>query len=73
MTLKGDEVKYELGKQYGKDDSFKASARLHQSQYRASILQVEYDEYGNRLTDTDGKSLLNYYDELNVLSVLRDR
>ena len=64
---------HELGKQYEKDNKFKASARLHQSKYRADTLKVDYEEYGNRLTDRDAKNLLNYYDGLNVRTALRDR
>ena len=73
MSNWGVKVKDELGKQYEKDDAFKASARLHQSQYRSSVLNVDFDEYGNRLTEADAKSLLNYYDRLNVRSALRER
>lgn len=35
-----------IGKQYSKDDDFKRKARLHQSNYRAEILNVDCDEYG---------------------------
>jgi hypothetical protein len=66
-------MKYDVGIQYDKDYPFKASARLHQSRYRASALLVDYDEYGNRLTDADAKSLLNYYDGFNIHSALRER
>ena len=63
----------EIGPQYKLDDVFKAAARLHQSRYRAEVLDVEFDTYGNRLTDVDGKTLLNYYSKLNIHSVLRER
>lgn len=66
-------MKPETGPQYKKDDPFKARARLHQSKFRAEILQVAYDEYGNRLCDKDAKNLLNYYPELNCREVLRQR
>ncbi len=62
-----------IGPQYEHDDEFKALARLHQSKHRAEILKVEFQDYGNRLTDTDAKSLLNYYDKLNSRIVLRQR
>lgn len=62
-----------LGPQYKLDDDFKAAARLHQSRYRAEVLAIGYDTYGNRLTDIDGKALLNYYSILNVRSELRER
>ncbi len=63
----------EIGNQYRPDDKFKAAARLHQSKYRAEVLRVDYEEYGNRLTDEDAQMLLNYYDKLNSRAVLRNR
>lgn len=62
-----------IGRQYEKDDRFKAAVRLHQSRYRADVLNVDYDEYGNRLTDEDAISLMNYYEGLNVRKELRKR
>lgn len=63
----------DIGPQYELDDPFKAAARLHQSNYRAKVLDVDYLEYGNRLTDVDGRALLNYYDGLGVREALRRR
>jgi len=63
----------EIGPQYDLDDPFKAAARLHQSNYRAKVLDVDYSDYGNRLTDDDGRALLNYYDGLGVREALRRR
>jgi len=63
----------DIGPQYKLDDPFKAAARLHQSNYRARVLNVDYAEYGNRLTEIDGRKLLNYYDGLGVQEVLRKR
>ncbi len=62
-----------IGNQYATDNRFKAAARLHQSKYRAEVLKVNFNEYGNRLCDDDAKSLLNYYDKLNCRSILRVR
>ena len=62
-----------IGTQYKPDDEFKAKARLFQSKYRAEVLKVEFQDYGNRLTDSDAKALLNYYDKLNSRKVLRQR
>ena len=62
-----------IGPQYEPDDQFKAAARLHQSAYRANVLKVGFDEYGNRLTESAGRALLNYYDGLGVREVLRQR
>ena len=59
--------------QYNLDDAFKAKARLHQSNFRAAELKVNFNEYGNRLCDEEGKKLLNYYDDLNCKKVLRNR
>lgn len=63
----------DFGPQYGFDDEFKAAARLHQSRYRSEVLKVDYADYGNRLHDVDGRSLLNYYEELGVRETLRKR
>ncbi len=63
----------DIGRQYGPDDPFKAAARLHQSRYRARVLDVDFSEYGNRLTDVDGRALMNYYDGLGVREALRQR
>lgn len=66
-------MKYQIGPQYNLDDKFKASARAHQSRYRAEVLKVDFDEYGNRLIESDAKKRLNYYDKLNVRELLGDR
>ncbi len=63
----------DIGPQYEHDDQFKAAARLHQSAYRATVLKVDFDEYGNRLTESAGRALLNYYDGLGVWEALRRR
>lgn len=63
----------DIGPQYKFDDSFKAAARLHQSCYRAEVLNADYLEYGNRLTEVDGRALLNYYEGLGVRDALRER
>jgi hypothetical protein len=64
---------FPVGKQYPKDDDFKAKARLHQSKYRSEILQVDFDEYGNRLTKADAVNLLNFYPKLGVPETLKSR
>jgi len=63
----------DIGPQYKLDDQFKAVARLHQSNYRARVLNVDCAEYGNRLQEVDGRKLLNYYDGLGVREALRER
>ena len=62
-----------FGPQYERDAEFKAAARLYQSKYRAEVLGVDFQDYGNRLTDADAKALLNYYPELNCRKALRKR
>lgn len=62
-----------IGTQYKLDDEFKAKARLFQSKYRAEVLEVGFQDYGNRLTDSDAQALLNYYSKLNSRDVLRKR
>jgi len=66
-------MKFEIGPQYKEDKPFKTAARLHQSRYRAEVLQVDFDEFGSRLTELEGQNLLNYYDGLNVRESLRKR
>jgi hypothetical protein len=62
-----------IGPQYDLDNSFKAAARLHQSRYRARVLDVDYMDYGNRLTEVDGRALLNYHNGLGIREALRRR
>lgn len=66
-------LKFEIGKQYLPDDAFRKMARLHQSYFRQRVLQVDYDEYGNVLTEPDAKNLLNYYHALGVREQLNLR
>lgn len=66
-------MKFKIGKQYFKDDTFKAKARMQQSKYRAEILKVDFDEYGNRLTEVDAKRYLNFYPKLGVVETLKSR
>lgn len=62
-----------VGRQYERDDKFKAQARSHQSEFRATELKVGFNEYGNRLTEKDAENLLAYYEELGVREILRAR
>ena len=64
---------FEIGKQYSIDDSFKKKARLHQSKYRSEILQVDFDEYGNRLPESNAKSGLNFYDGFKIFDSVKKR
>ena len=62
-----------IGKQYSKDNDFKRKARLHQSNYRAEILNVDCDEYGNMFLATDGKKGLNFYSDFEILNAVYER
>jgi len=67
-----------LGKQYNLDNTidktgFRSKARRHQSRFRVEILQVDYDEYGNRLTKQDGLSGLNFYNGFEIFSAVKKR
>ena len=66
---------YTIGPQK-KDESkssFIAIARLHQSHYRAEVLKVDYIEHGNKLTEKDGRKLLNYYDDFGIRELKHKR
>jgi hypothetical protein len=56
----------DIGRMYPPDDGFKARARLHQARFRADVLGVECEMYGNRLKKNDGEALVIYYDKLGV-------
>ena len=62
-----------IGHQYKLDNKFKKEARLFQSKYRSEVLCVDFQDYGNRLMDSDAQALLNYYDKLNSRALLRQR
>jgi len=67
-----------FGLQYNKDDlfdktGFRKKARLFQSKYRAEILNVGYDEYGNRLTEEDGSKGLNFYNGFLIFEEVKKR
>jgi len=42
-------IMMDIAPQYKLDNSFKATARLHQSLYWSKVLIADYLEYGNRL------------------------
>jgi hypothetical protein len=67
-----------LGKQYNLDNTidktgFKLKARYHQSKYRAEVLKVDFDEFGNRLTKQDGLSGLNFYNGFEIFHAVKKR
>ncbi len=66
-------MKFDIGPQYTPDHPFMAKARLHQSKFRAEILNVPFDTHGSVLTKEDGEKLLNYYPDLGCREALRKR
>ena len=67
-----------IGKQYPQDKitdttGFLEKARLHQSKYRAFILQVPFDEYGNYLTKEDALKGLNFYKDFDIFLEVKKR
>lgn len=62
-----------IGKQYDKDDAYKKQARLHQSKFRANVLGIDYDEYGNILKEEDGRKGLNFYSDFSILDAVYER
>jgi len=68
----------EIGKQYPKDDKFDPSgflkrARLHQSRFRAEILNLPSVDYGNYLNREDAESGYNFYSGLGIFDAVRKR
>lgn len=63
----------EIGKQFNKDSDFKRKARLHQSTYRANVLKVGCDEFGNMLKEEDAKKGLNFYNDFSILQAVQSR
>ncbi|HTB32661.1 MAG TPA: hypothetical protein VK808_11575 [Bacteroidia bacterium] len=67
----------EIGQQYSKDDltgrsGFLRRARLHQSKYRAEILNLPYDKFGNYLTKEDGERGKNFYEGFGIFDAVKD-
>ena len=67
----------EIGKQYPDDDKtdptgFLRRARLHQSKFRAEVLNLPYETYGNYLTKEDGEIGKNFYDGFGILEAVRN-
>jgi len=65
----------EIGDQYPKDNitdksGFLSKARLHQSKFRAEILNVDCNTYGNYLLSDDGGTGLNFYSGFGVFEAV---
>lgn len=68
----------EIGKQYDRDNlsdpkGFLKRARMHQSLFRANILDLPYDKYGNYLTKEDGEQGKNFYNGFDIFAAVRKR
>ena len=66
----------EIGKQYTDDDKtdptgFLRQARRHQSKFRAEVLNLSYDGYGNYLTKEDGESGNNFYQGFGIFGAVK--
>ena len=71
-------MEYKIGSQYSKDritdkTGFLEKARLHQSKYRAEVLHVDFDTYGNYLTTEDANKGLNFYDDFDIFHEVKKR
>ena len=68
----------EIGDQYSKDDltdksGFLKRARLHQSKFRADVLNLPFETYGNYLTSIDGECGNNFYNGFGVFDAVKKR
>lgn len=66
-------MKTQIGPQYPKDYPFKAKARLHQSRFLSEVLQADYQDYGNRLSEEDARAGKNFYPDLGVFDAVKKR
>ena len=67
-----------IGDQYPKDDltdksGFLKRARLHQSRFRAEVLNLPFETYGNYLTSLDGECGNNFYNGFCVFEAVKAR
>ena len=66
----------EIGQQYLKDNKadpsgFLRRARLHQSVFRATYLDLPFDTYGNYLTQEDGEKGKNFYEGFGIFDAVK--
>ena len=66
----------EIGTQYPDDNKtdptgFLSRARLHQSKFRAQVLNLPFDSYGNYLTKEDGEIGKNFYPGFGIFEAVR--
>lgn len=66
--------KFNFGRQYELDDTYKAAARLHQSRFRENYLQIpEWRDYGNRLPTAAALAGKNFYAWPTMLDQVAER
>ncbi|NMC59511.1 MAG: hypothetical protein GYA51_09050 [Candidatus Methanofastidiosa archaeon] len=68
----------QIGEQYSKDDQvdpsgFLRKARWHQSKFRAEVLNLPYNTYGNYLTKKDSESGFNFYNGFGIFEAVKSR
>jgi hypothetical protein len=66
----------EIGTQYPEDNKtdptgFLRRARLHQSKFRAQVLNLPFDSYGNYLTREDGEIGKNFYQGFGIFEAVK--
>jgi len=66
----------DIGEQYSDDDKtdpsgFLKRARLHQSKFRAQVLNLPFDGYGNYLTRKDGDAGKNFYGGFGIFEAVK--
>ena len=66
----------DIGTQYTEDDKtdptgFLRQARLHQSRFRAEVLNLPYDTLGNYLTKEDGENGNNFYRGFGIFEAVK--
>ncbi|MCX6302607.1 MAG: hypothetical protein NTW82_10525 [Bacteroidia bacterium] len=66
----------DIGTQYPEDDKtdpsgFLRRARLHQSKFRAEVLNLPYNSYGNYLTKEDGEAGNNFYQGFGIFDAVK--
>ncbi len=66
----------EIGKQYPADSKsdpsgFLSRKRLHQSIFRAEVLNLPYETYGNYLTKEDGEKGYNFYNDFGIFQAVK--
>jgi hypothetical protein len=65
-----------IGEQYPEDNKtdptgFLSRARLHQSKFRAEVLNLPFDSYGNYLTREDGEIGKNFYEGFGIFEAVK--